>query len=349
MARRSVLTGLLAVFALTAGSVAAQDEEHLFDRNRPDGFGPPGVAGHFTLDAGELLWNFTYSREEMLGNRIGTQPISQAELLDVFPVAPLSMLSQTLDLELRYGLTDRLTLAASMPFIYRDDTNAVDEASFIGNFTVTSVFGSFTNDIGDVKVSTLWNVLDSGPHVLSLGIGASIPTGEIDERGRTATSERAQLPFNMQTGSGSWEVLPSLSFMTQNEFGTFGAQISSTFHVNDNDRGYKLGDRFDMTAWVSYNVMDEWISLSARVVREEWGSVAGLDPETNTLEDPRADPFATGGTLVQLPIGFTLYVREGALEGHRFSVEYFQPVHQDLNGPQLQVDNVVTIGWQVAF
>jgi len=338
MARKSIIAGLVAALALTAASVAAQDDEYMFDRNRPDGFGPPGVTGHFTLDAGEILWSFTYSRDDMFGNRNGTNPLSQQDVLDDFTVAPISLLTQTLNLELRVGITNRFTLAVSAPYIFRHDLNE----------TETAFFSSFPEDVGDLKINTLWDLLDPGAHILTLGMGVSIPTGEIDERGRTATSSRAQLPFNMQTGSGSWDVLPSLTFMTQNEAGTFGAQLGATFHVNDNDRDYKLGDRFDMTTWVSYN-MNEWIAFSARVVYEEWGSVTNVDPETDGLEDPRANPFATGGVRTQLPIGFTLHIREGILKGHRFSVEYMTPIHEDLNGPQLQVDNTVLVGWQVAF
>ena len=339
MARRSVITGLFAVFALTAGSAAAQDEEHLFDRNRPDGFGPPGVSGNFALDTGEILFSFTYSRDDMLGNRNGTNPLFQDEVLDFFTVAPISLLTQTLNLEVRVGITDRLTLGVSAPYIFRDHLNE----------TETAFFGGFTEDVGDVKVNTLWDLLDQGPHILTLGLGVSLPTGEINERGRTATSARAQLPFNMQTGSGSVDFMPSLSFMTQNEFGSFGAQVGSTFHLNDNDRDYRLGDQFDLTAWASYMVMGDWVALSARVVYEEWGDVTGFDPETDGLEDPRANPFATGGIRTQIPFVVTLHVREGVLEGHRFSVEYFQPIHEDLNGPQLQAENTVVLGWQVVF
>ena len=274
----------------------------------------------------------------MLGNRNGTVPLFQQDVLDLFTVAPISLFSQTLNLELRMGITDNFTLAVSVPYIFRDDLNE----------TETAFFGGFTEDVGDLKVNALWDLLDPGAHILTLGMGVSIPTGEIHERGRTATSARAQLPFNMQTGSGSWDVTPSLSFMTQNEAGTFGAQAGATFHLNKNDRGYRLGDRFDMTSWVSYNVND-WIALSARVVYADWSSVTKADPDTNGLEDPRANPFATGGVRTQLPFGFTLHIREGFLEGHRLSVEYFTPIHEDLNGPQLQADNTVLLGWQVAF
>ncbi len=338
MARRSVLVGLMMAIGLTATSAVAQSNDQVIDRDRPDGFGPPGVTGHFVMEAGEILWSFTYTRDDLLGNRSGTTPLFQDDILDDFTVAPISLNTQTLNLELRFGVTDRVTIAASAPFILHNDLNE----------TETTIFGGHTNDIGDVKANMLVSILPEGPNMLSVGMGVSIPVGEIDERGQTATSSRAQLPFNMQTGSGSWDLLPSVSFITQNEFGTFGAQASSTIRLNENDRGYKLGDRFDMTAWLSYNISD-WIALSARVLREEWGTVTRSDPDTNALEDPRANPFATGGIRIRMPLGLTLHMREGVLKGHRFSVEYFYPIKEDLNGPQLSFDETILLGWQVAF
>lgn len=338
MARISILVGLMMAIGLTATSAAAQSNDHVFDMDRPDGFGPPGLTSHFAMEPGEFLWSFTYRRDDQQGNRSGTTPLNQDDILDVFTVAPISMLTQTMNLELRLGLTNRVTIAVSAPFSLRDDVNV----------TETTFFGSFTDDIGDVKASTLLSVLNEGPHILTVGMGVSIPTGEIDERGQTATSSSAQLPFNMQTGSGSWDLIPSVSFMTQNGFGTFGAHVSSTIHLNENDRGYRLGDRFDMTAWTSYKVND-WIAVSARVLWEEWGSVTEVDPDTDPLEDPRANPFATGGTLIQIPWGVTIYMRDGLLKGNRFSIEYYYPVHEELNGPQLSADETVLVAWQVAF
>lgn len=351
MARRSAIVGLLVAIAVTATSAAAQieaNENIVFSKDRPDGFGPPGVTGHFVMDAGEILWSFTYSRVDMQGNRAGTTPVSVAEVLDIFPVAPLSLLTQTLNLELRMGLTDRLTFAASIPFQFRDAEDTFGQTA-VGGFVVTSVLGTFTDDIGDLKLNALLSLLpEGGPHLLTAGLGVSVPVGEIDERASDLTGTRVQLPFNMQTGSGSWELIPSITFITQNEFGSFGAQVSSTVHLQDNDRDYRLGDRFDATAWASYNVND-WIAVSARLLREDWGSVIGTDPETNPDLDPRANPFSTGGVRTQIPFGVTLYMREGLLRGHRFSLEYYYPVHEDLNGPQLSVNNTLLLGWQVAF
>ena len=35
--------------------------------------------------------------------------------------------------------------------------------------------------------------------------------------------------------------------------------------------------------------------------------------------------------------------------GHRLALEYSEPLDQDLRGPQLETDSVLTLGWQKAF
>jgi hypothetical protein len=42
-------------------------------------------------------------------------------------------------------------------------------------------------------------------------------------------------------------------------------------------------------------------------------------------------------------------VTKGPLHGHRFALELGRPVYQDLDGPQLENDWLLTVGWQLAF
>ena len=41
--------------------------------------------------------------------------------------------------------------------------------------------------------------------------------------------------------------------------------------------------------------------------------------------------------------------QRGALRGHRLALGPGAPVHQDLDGPQLETDWMATLGWQLAF
>ena len=39
----------------------------------------------------------------------------------------------------------------------------------------------------------------------------------------------------------------------------------------------------------------------------------------------------------------------GFLRGHKLALEAGIPIHQDLNGPQMETDYTITVGWQFAW
>ena len=39
----------------------------------------------------------------------------------------------------------------------------------------------------------------------------------------------------------------------------------------------------------------------------------------------------------------------GLVRGHRLALEADIPIYQDLNGPQMETDFTVTLGWQYAW
>ena len=47
--------------------------------------------------------------------------------------------------------------------------------------------------------------------------------------------------------------------------------------------------------------------------------------------------------------GVNLAGQDGWLRGHRLAAEVLVPVYQRLNGPQMETDWIVTVGWQFAF
>jgi hypothetical protein len=65
---------------------------------------------------------------------------------------------------------------------------------------------------------------------------------------------------------------------------------------------------------------------------------------------PTADPDLRGGTDIDILGGLNFYVPLGKFLGkHRFAIEGGAPVYQDLEGPQLERNFTITLGWQKAF
>jgi hypothetical protein len=183
---------------------------------------------------------------------------------------------------------------------------------------------------------------------LSLTLGGTIPTGKLRKRDVGFSGVREILPYAMQGGSGTYDILAGLTFLAQNEVSSVGAQFNSVIRVMDNWRDYRLGNEFSFSVWAAYNVSD-WVSFSMRGLFEQWGDVSGSDPGTDGTIDPSANSFAQGGERVQIPFGISFFLREGPAEGHRLLLEWYYPIHEDLNGPQLSTESSLVVSWQTFF
>ena len=336
MNRKIVATGVLFTGLLVAMPVLAQN--YVWTSDRPDGHAPAGVKSDFLLSFGELYIGYRYTVEKFSGTLIGTQEVSDAEVLDFFTVAPLTHDRWTGEVDVRLGFTNFVTLEGSIPWVRNQMLNTTDT----GFFETSSQF------IGDLRLRGLFELLDMDGYRLSLTLGATVPTGKISKMGLTATGVPGVLPYTMQGGSGSPDILAGGTFQVQNEVASVGAQINSVIRVVDNRRGYRLGDEFDFTVWGAYNVTD-WVSFSIRGVFENQSEIKGSDLRTDGSVDPLANPFAQGGERVFIPIGMNLYLRDGMAAGHRLSIEYYYPVHEDLNGPQMSVSRALVVSWQTVF
>ena len=326
-----ILTGLL-----VAMPTLAQDYQWTSDR--PDGHAPAGVKADFTLSEGEYYVGYRHTWDGFQGTLIGTQELFFDEVLDFFTVAPLTHDQSRAELDVRYGLTDDFTVEVSLPFLSNKLLQVTDLVFFESSSKV----------LGDVSIRMLADLLEMDEYRLSVNLGATVPTGKLGKRGVTATSNQAVLPFLMQGGSGSVDILAGGTFIVQNEFASVGAQVNSVIRAEDGRKGYRLGDQFAFSLWGAYNVT-EWISFSIRGLYETQATVTGSESRTDGSVDPLANPFAQGGERVIVPFGINLYIREGRAAGHRLSIEFYYPVHEDLNGPQMSVDRNMVVSWQTVF
>ena len=347
MNRKIVATGVLLTGLLVAMPVLGQADlaqagqrAHVWTSDRPDGHAPAGVKSDFLLPFPHLYFGYRYSAEKFSGTLIGTEPISGDEVLGIstFTSAPLTHDRWTGEVDLRLGLTNFLTVAGSVPWT----------RNTMLNVTATGLYETTSEFLGDVSIRGLFDLLDMEQYRLSLTLGGTVPTGKISEMGTTPTGTQGVLPYTMQGGSGTPDILIGGTFQVQNEVASVGAQINSVTRVVDNTWGYRLGNEFDFTVWGAYNVTD-WVSFSLRTVFQHQGRVDGDESRTDGLADPLANPFAQGGERVLIPFGMNLYLREGRMAGHRLSIEFYYPVHEDLNGPQMSVDRNLLVSWQVVF
>ena len=87
-----------------------------------------------------------------------------------------------------------------------------------------------------------------------------------------------RLPYAMQLGSGTYDLLPGITYqMFQNKW-SFGAQYMATIRTSENSENYTLGDEHKITGWASYSWHHN-LSTSVRLAYLDVDNIDGADPK----------------------------------------------------------------------
>jgi hypothetical protein len=293
------------------------------------------VLGTHTHLADEWMIGYQYMFMEMNGNRTGTEQISKSEVLNNFNVSPLRMSMQMHMLMLMYAPSDNLTLMVMAPYIKKE----------MDHETRTAVkFTTRSEGIGDVEAKGVYTFYGEpgDKHRLFFTGGFSLPTGSIDRRDALANQAQGQqkLPYPMQLGSGTVDFLPGLTYFGEAENWAWGAEWMGTVRLGRNAEGYSLGNQYEFSAWGSWKWTDSvapFIKMRSKI----WENIDGSDPELNPATVPTADPNLRGGEQIDLQLGIDIY----GFEGHRIAIEAGAPIYQSLDGPQLETDFMLSVGW----
>jgi hypothetical protein len=342
MRSRAFVSSLTFWFVFASGGASA-DSAHKAHVAAPDSHAPIGVMGEHMHEAGEVMLSYRYMRMSMDGNRDRTERIGRGGVLDDFLVAPTEMDMEMHMFGIMWAPHDRITLMTMLPFVRLD----MDHVA-MNPVTGTSVeFTTRSNGIGDVRVTGLVSLYDDETHHVHANAGLSFPTGTITAKDDTPMG-RVRLPYPMQLGSGTWDLLPGVTYTGQAEAYSWGGQLLGTVRTGRNSKGYRLGDRVDASAWGARR-WTPWLSTSLRLAWSSWGNIHGDDDGLNPNLVPTADPDRRGGHRLDGLLGFNLIVTQGVLRNHRFAFEMGLPLYRWLYGPQLETDWQLWAGWQYAF
>ena len=207
-----------------------------------------------------------------------------------------------------------------------------------------------TGGLGDTKISALFKLYADQVHHLHLGIGVSAPTGDVDiELRDTHGEELGLIHYGMQLGSGTWDFTPNMTYTGNSDKWSWGAQLSGIVRLeSQNESGYRLGDKFQSTVWGSYNLLN-WLSMSVRGVYTSQGALHGEYNDVHSPIGPMDSPESYGGEYYDLGFGINAIVPTGDLAGNSLSVEWIQPMEDDVNGYQLERDGTLSVNWGYAF
>ncbi|MFK7733107.1 MAG: transporter [Pseudomonadales bacterium] len=346
----SAVTRLVCLLGLLAAA-----HGHADNLTRPDSHAPIAVMGDHVHHQGEFMFSYRYMHMAMKGNRDGSESLSPEQIVTTVEnrfanppmqppflrVVPLEMTMEMHMLGAMYAPNDHITLMLMGSYVERE----MDHITFMGpvGSTPLGTFTTETSGFGDTSLSALVR-LNS---VLHLTAGWSFPTGDIKETDTIltpmGTTPSPRLPYPMQLGSGTYDPMLGLTYADRGERWGWGAQWRSKFRMGDNDEGYSLGDELRLSAWSSYR-LSQSISLSARLEYFDRDNINGID-RMIVAPVQTADPDNHGVERLEGSVGINR-LRPGSK--HRLALEWAAPISQRLDGPQMETDWTLSLGWQWA-
>lgn len=188
-----------------------------------------------------------------------------------FPVLPVKINMTMHMFGAMYGVTNKFTLMGMLPYVDKTMSHLTRSGA---------TFTTNTSGLGDIKLSGIYAIYDSGidsdihcknKQVL-LSFGVSLPTGGIDERDATPAGSDRKLLYSMQLRSGTVDPLFGVSYINKKHDWSLGAQAKTVLRFGKNDEGYRLGNEYGVSTWISRNV-----SQSTRIwIVRSWKQIINL-------------------------------------------------------------------------
>jgi len=328
------------------------------DHHKITAHAPIGVMGDHMHKTGEWMFSYRYMSMSMEDNLQGSKNISPEGIRDSglgLRVVPLQMTTDMHMFGAMYAPSDKLTLMLMINYIEKE----MDHLTFMMpmgpmmpmSMNETGVFTTKTSGIGDTKIGALYSLRSGDNTNIHLNLGLSIPTGKIDYTDQILTpmntTPSPRLPYPMQLGSGTYNIQPGITYAGTRNSWDWGSQVKMIIRLDDNDEGYSLGDQTQVTSWGGYR-FTHWLTGSLRLTYTHADEISGKDALIN-LPVQTSNPDNFGGERIDLGVGITLIGSEGAQKGHRLALEYETTIDQDVNGIQMEMQDMLTIGYQFSL
>lgn len=318
-----------------------------------DSHGPISLGADHTHSIGEVMFSYKFGSMKMYDTVNGNNYLSADEILKspngasdssgTYMNAPIKMQMEKHMFGAMYAPTQKITLMAMID--YQLKKMKQKRMPMAGG----TLFEVNSEGIGDLKVGSLFKLVDKKKLKIHYGLGISIPTGSIDERGATPASNSARLGYGMQNGTGTNDFF----FLTNGIYNInkikLGSQIYYKKHLGSvNKNKYKYGDHFRLNLWVSYRYFIN-LSQSLKLVYEKKNEMIGSDNEMNPRMSPVLDFGNHGSQKIILGTGINFVNHSKFLKNNRLALEILKPIYYNLKGIQMTESYKFILGWQYGF
>lgn len=334
------------------------------------GDAPAGVMNaHMMTRAGAFMVGYSYVHSRQSGDMIrAARKASDAELLASCgalgcPVKPVGMSMHMHMLHLMYAPTDDINLMLMPQLMSMTMENRAMEGGFY------TPLGGHAHDGMDLSSHTSGGFGDTqaavqvrlpGAWTAHATLGVSMPTGSVTKRMENHGGDL--MDYGMQTGSGTWDFMPSVTAHGGGRAWFWGGQISAVVRPDHpNKSGYVLGDVYQGTAWLGWRPGSQ-LSLTARVLHTVLGRVRGALEGDNAVVDafgntqylraqhsPADLASNTGGRYTDLGLGVSFAVPGREAQGDRIGLEWIEPVRDRVKGYQLERRGTLALNWAMMF
>ncbi len=248
---------------------------------------------------------------------------------------PASLYRQMQMFMLMYGVSDRLNMMLMMHYCFHtmDMSSAGQENSHHHSIENHKNKESYSG-IGDAELSCNFSVLKKDHSELILTTGVRIPTGKINEKGKTdGMYEGLVLPYAMQQGAGTFGLSEGLSYILRGRNWQHGLQVLASHYLGKNSYGYRMGDRYTMNIWSACR-WNKWVSNSVRINGSMEETIKGKNVHLLQVLEPSANTVNYGGYGLSVFAGTNFYTSVKSVN-FKIAMEFGVPVLQKLNGLQL--------------
>ena len=270
-----------------------------------------------------------YSAQHSVMSGLYNQTTAQAEAIGYHAI-PKDMSMQMHMLDLMYGVTDKLNIGIMPQYM----------TMYMGHIHHDGSFGSHSVDgLGDTKLNASYEIFSSNSQSVIGSVGVSLPTGSISKQ-----SGGSQASYMMQTGSGSYELLPSATFVQKFNEIDFGIQANASIKLNDNAHNYRFGNVYNLTAWAGKNFTKN-LGSHLRLDYANTGKVQGADSNLDASMSAINNPALQFREITSAFIGGNFYTNNGV----KFLLEAGIPLHQYVGTGTLQNSYSVNFSVRKAF
>lgn len=317
---------------------------------------PAGIMISHVHEKGEFMLSYRFMPMGMSGMQDGTSSVSDDVVFQKYLMSSSTMRMDMHMLMGMYGITSQLTAMAMVHY----NVNSMAMTMMPGTEHTHVMNGVVMEDeqvdmtmrtsgFGDTKLYLLYGLLNSMQHHVAAAAGLSMPTGNIYEKGDDKSMYPNQrYPYAMQLGSGTWDLLPCVSYLYQQGKFAASTQVSAVIRTGQNSVGYTLGNEISSNTWVAFRFLKA-VSASLRLEATSAGTIKGKDKTLYSYTEPSANPKNYGGERVVAYAGASYLFQRGILTNNKLSLEYGTPFYQNLNGPQMPVQFVLNASWSYVF